>query len=71
MSYINFERRIFGRADSLGLLNRRVVGLKEGFRQNVALLGSQYVGKSSVLCRLIQKLPVIRFLDGVRDSARH
>ena len=34
-----------GRKVILDLLKRRVLGLKEGYRQNVALLGYPYVGK--------------------------
>jgi len=49
MSYIDSEKNFFGRNDILDLLKRRVVDLKEGYRQNVALLGNQYVGKSSLL----------------------
>ncbi|MCK4882098.1 MAG: hypothetical protein KAS92_03635, partial [Candidatus Omnitrophica bacterium] len=43
------EKSFFGRIDVLGLLKKRVVDLKEGCRQNVALLGNQYVGKSAIL----------------------
>jgi len=56
MSYIDSEQNFFGREDILELLKKRVLGLKEGYRQNVALLGNQYVGKSSILKHFILNL---------------
>ncbi|MCK5179565.1 MAG: ATP-binding protein, partial [Candidatus Omnitrophica bacterium] len=49
MNDTHLEKSFFGRTDVLGLLKKRVVDLKEGCRQNVALLGNQYVGKSAIL----------------------
>ncbi len=49
----NIEKMFFGRKPVLELLKRRVIDLKEGYRQNVALLGPQYVGKSSILQHFI------------------
>jgi len=56
MSYIDSEEKFFGREDILTLLKRRVVGLKDGYRQNIALLGNPYVGKSSVLQHFIANI---------------
>ncbi len=53
MSYIEFEQKFFGRNDTLNLLKRRLLDLKEGYRQNVALLGNKYIGKSSILHNFI------------------
>ncbi|MBF0521560.1 MAG: ATP-binding protein [Candidatus Omnitrophica bacterium] len=53
MKYIDLEHNFFGRTDILKLLKRRVVDLKDGYRQNVALLGSPHVGKSSILKNFI------------------
>jgi AAA+ ATPase superfamily predicted ATPase len=49
MNYLDTEKNFFGRRDELQLLKRRVIALKEGYRQNVALLGAPFVGKSSLL----------------------
>lgn len=49
MSYTHTENIFFGRSDINELLKRRILGLKEGYRQNVALLGNRYVGKSAIL----------------------
>ena len=54
MSYINSERAFFGRQDILELFKRRIVDLKKGYRQNIALLGRRYVGKSTLLHHLIK-----------------
>lgn len=43
------EKDFFGRRGILDLLKKRVLGLKDGYRQNVALLGNPYVGKSAIL----------------------
>jgi len=61
------EKNFFGRADALHLLKRRVIDLKEGYRQNVALLGNQYVGKSTLLHNFLSNLDdeevVVIYLD--------
>jgi len=56
MNYLDTHQTFFGRDDILGVLNRRVSDLKEGYRQNVALLGGRFVGKSSILVRFAQNL---------------
>ena len=53
MNLINFDNNFYGRKATLELLKKRVLGLKEGYRQNVALLGLRYNGKTSVLHKLI------------------
>ena len=40
--------KFFGREEVLELLNKRVLALKDGYRQNVALTGQSLSGKSSV-----------------------
>src|SRR3989338_2141733 len=52
----DFEKNFFGRTEILDLLKKRVIDLKEGCRQNVALLGNQYVGKSAVLRKFLSNL---------------
>jgi len=56
MININAEKNFFGRIDILGLLKKRVIDLKAGCRQNVALLGNQHVGKSSLLQNFLSNL---------------
>lgn len=49
MNTIDLEKNFFDRTSILNLLNRRVVDLKEGYRQNLAFLGNRYIGKTSIL----------------------
>ncbi len=56
MTNEDVEIKFFGRENILDLLKKRVVDLKEGCRQNVALLGSQHVGKSSVIKSFLSNL---------------
>jgi predicted transcriptional regulator len=50
------EENFFGRTEILELLKKRTMDLKEGCRQNIALLGNPHVGKSSVLKHFITNL---------------
>ena len=49
-----------GRKDVLALVRKRVGDLKEGYRQNLAFIGSHHIGKSSVL---------LKFLNDLDDNA--
>ncbi len=61
------HKNFFGRTDVLDLLKRRVIDLKEGYRQNVALLGNEYVGKSAILQHFFMNLDdervIVIYLD--------
>lgn len=50
---MDIERSFFGRQDILSLLKKRVLDLKDGYRQNIAFIGPQYVGKTSILQRFV------------------
>jgi hypothetical protein len=52
--------RFFGRDEILDILNKRVLALKDGYRQNVALTGQSLSGKSSV---------ILHFLSTIKDEA--
>ena len=41
--------KFFGRVKSLELLSKRVGALKDGYRQNLAILGPKLIGKSSLV----------------------
>ncbi len=56
MNFINLEQNFFGRTYYLDLLKKRVVDLKDGYRQNIAFLGNQYVGKSTILHSFLSNL---------------
>jgi AAA+ ATPase superfamily predicted ATPase len=46
----------YGRKDFFALIRKRVCDLKEGYRQNVALIGSRHVGKSSIFIKYFSDL---------------
>lgn len=46
----------FGRRELLELLKKRVDGLRCGYRQNIAIIGPSYYGKTSVIYRFIDNL---------------
>lgn len=45
-----------GRKKILDLVKKRVADLKEGYRQNVCLIGSQHIGKSTIMQRFLADL---------------
>jgi len=49
-------KAFFGRNDILNTLEKRVVALKSGYRQNVALTGPMLAGKSSILHQFLHTL---------------
>jgi hypothetical protein len=45
----------FGRASQIELLHKRVSSLKDGYRQNIAILGNEMVGKTSLIRRFLDR----------------
>ncbi len=45
--------KFFGRNKDLRLLSKRLCGLKEGFRQNIAIVGPKLIGKSSLILHFL------------------
>jgi GTPase SAR1 family protein len=52
--------KFFGRAYYLEILEKRLKGIKDGYRQNIAFLGDESIGKTSI---------VLRFLNYFQDNA--
>jgi len=48
--------RFFGRQYYIEILEKRIKGLKDGYRQNIALLGDELVGKTSLIFKLLQRV---------------
>jgi len=48
--------KFYGRKDILELLKKRVLDFKDGYRQNIALLGERYIGKTSVLHKFLESI---------------
>ena len=67
MNIIDYDKAFFGRQNILDILRKRLLGLKEGYRQNVALLGSRTIGKSAIVQKLIaehdDRAIIILYLD--------
>ncbi|MFC1594487.1 ATP-binding protein [Candidatus Omnitrophota bacterium] len=51
---VNEPISFFGREDALTLLNKRIKDFKEGYRQNIALIGEELSGKTSLIQRFIK-----------------
>lgn len=47
------EDKFFNRQYYLEILNKRVEGLKDAYRQNIALLGEELIGKTSVILHFL------------------
>lgn len=46
----------FGRQSYISLLEKRIYGLKDGYRQNIAIIGDELVGKTSIMRKLIERI---------------
>ena len=55
MSIIELDR-FYGRKSVLDLLKRRVLDLRDGYRQNIAFVGLRHTGKTMMLERFIADL---------------
>ena len=56
MNTLDLEQNFFDRRSIMDLLKRRVIDLKEGYRQNLAFLGPKHIGKTSILRRFASDL---------------
>lgn len=54
------QEHFYGRKKKLELINRRVLDLKEGYRQNMAFLGERYVGKTAIIKKYLRELDASR-----------
>lgn len=50
------QQHFYGRKKKLELLKRRVLDLKEGYRQNMAFLGDRYTGKTMIVRKFLSEL---------------
>ena len=48
--------RFFGRQYYIETLSKRINGLKDGYRQNIAFLGDEATGKTSVIMHFLSRL---------------
>jgi len=47
--------KFFAREQNLDVLNKRVQGLLEGYRQNIAIIGDEAVGKTSIIFKFLER----------------
>ena len=62
--------RFFGRQEILNLLDKRVLALKDGYRQNVALTGPNLVGKSSIIHHFLYSIQGENFIPVYVEVAK-
>jgi len=48
--------KFYGRKSILGLLKKRVLDFKDGYRQNIALIGDRYIGKTFILHKFLSEV---------------
>lgn len=62
----------FGRQDYLEILKKRISGLKDNYRQNIAVIGDELVGKTSLIFKLIEKFHdnriILNFIEARLES---
>ncbi|MFH1407185.1 MAG: ATP-binding protein [Candidatus Omnitrophota bacterium] len=51
-----YGNAFFGREELLALLTKRVQAIKNGYRQNIAILGPKLIGKTSAIAHLLHTL---------------
>ncbi|MFZ2357129.1 MAG: ATP-binding protein, partial [Candidatus Omnitrophota bacterium] len=49
------EDKFFGRKQYLDIIEKRIIGLLSGYRQNLAIVGDELVGKTSIICEFLSK----------------
>ena len=64
--------KFFGREEVLDLFNKRVLALKDGYRQNIALTGQSLSGKSSIILHFLSTMKdegfVPIYVEVIRES---
>ena len=50
------EDVFFGRKEYIDILEKRIHGLKDGYHQNIAIIGDELVGKTSIIFNLLNRL---------------
>ena len=56
------DDKFFGRKQALNLLSKRVSGLKDGYRQNIAIVGPKLMGKSSLILHFFSNFSHLKTL---------
>ena len=59
---MTMKDEFFGRQAYLDLLQKRVSALKDGYRQNIAIIGDELVGKTSIIFKFLNRFYDFRFI---------
>ncbi|MBI4981674.1 MAG: hypothetical protein HZC15_00775 [Candidatus Omnitrophica bacterium] len=63
----------FNRDAYLQILEKRISGLKEGYRQNIAIIGDELVGKTSIIFKFLNKFydnkTIILYVEARHESS--
>ncbi len=66
--------RFFGRNEVLDLLNKRVLALKDGYRQNIAFSGQSLAGKTSILQHFLYTIKdedfIVIYIEVIKEPFR-
>ncbi|MCM8797172.1 MAG: hypothetical protein NC923_04760, partial [Candidatus Omnitrophica bacterium] len=49
------KKDIFDREGYIIKLEKRICGLKENYRQNIAIIGDESVGKTTIILKLLER----------------
>lgn len=63
------KEKLFGRDYYLDILEKRIINLKDGYRQNITVIGDELVGKTSIIYGLLDKFQDNRII-GIYLEAR-
>ena len=61
------QKTFFGRTQYLDIIEKRVKGLRDGYRQNICLIGDELVGKTALIMRFMSKFSDNRFVTVYLD----
>jgi hypothetical protein len=67
------QDKFFGRQNYLSIIEKRVRGLQEDYRQNIAVMGDELVGKTSIIFKFLENFcnnRIILFYLEVRHESR-
>jgi hypothetical protein len=62
------EDNFFDRQQYLDILEKRIIDLKDGYRQNIAFVGDELVGKTSIIFKFLDNFCDNRFLTVYLES---
>ena len=65
------KEQFIGREDILRLINKRISDLKDGYRQNIALLGEELTGKTWIIKYIFDSFSDPKIIPEYFDLSQH